>query len=346
MRVRRMLTLAALFWTQSCLAQGSLAGIRVEPQDLFLTQAHQTSLSATFNGSPVRTVWMSDNTSIATVDADGLVTASASNSGTATITAVSGPFRNSTVVRVVLPPTALSLDTFSPIATVGQALSLQGQFSNGTGQINGSDGSSINVQAGLLVQAVARSDFTTYSLVVTNLAGDTATVTAPSVLGFPPPVITSFYPSSQFVSRGKSVNLIGSFMGSGQLLEPGGTVLPVSSPFAIQVFPMSGASTYGLAVQNQAGAALNATVTVQGVPPPVINSFSASASHVASGGTVTFLAAFSNPGGTATISPGNIPVTSGSPTSPATVAATTGFALTVTNQAGTSAVATTVVSVP
>lgn len=154
------------------------------------------------------------------------------------------------------------------------------------------------------------------------------------------PSIASFSVSSASIAAGGSTNLLGVFSNGSGVIAPGN--LPVTSNVAVSVSPVV-TTTYTLYVTNAVGSATSqATVSVTPPAAPSISSFAASPAAIYSGGTSSLVGVFSN--GTGMLTPGNIPVTSGTPVD-VTPSATTVYTLTVTNAAGTAATQTASVTV-
>ena len=153
--------------------------------------------------------------------------------------------------------------------------------------------------------------------------------------------ITSFTATPTVVASGGTTALQAVFSGGTGTLNPGALLVTSGQP--VTVTPDQ-TTTYILTVASAAGAALNASasVTVTVAPPPVIQSFTASATSVLLGGSVTLTPVFS--AGTGDIEPTAGAAVSGtaytvSPTQ------TTTYTLTVTGALGaqvTSAVTVTV----
>lgn len=113
------------------------------------------------------------------------------------------------------------------------------------------------------------------------------------------------------------------------MISPGN--LAATSGTGVTVSPTT-TTTYTLTVTPSSGTAVTQTVTVTVVPAPTISSFVASPSSIGAGGSSNLTAVFAN--GTGMITPGNLPVTSGTAVS-VSPAATTTYTLTVTPSAGT-----------
>ena len=144
--------------------------------------------------------------------------------------------------------TASQTEVASGVATV-----LSYVFSGGTGAIDHAVGA-VTSGGSREVKPIAT---TTYTLLVTNLAGDSTsdvvTVTVPDL-----PVITAFKAASAAITVGQGTLLSFTFTGEGVIDQGVGSV---SSGSQIAVLP-AGATTYTLTAINQVGATTTKTLTV------------------------------------------------------------------------------------
>jgi hypothetical protein len=154
----------------------------------------------------------------------------------------------------------------------------------------------------------------------------------------PAPVISSFAAGSLSITAGTSTNLTGVFSNGTGVITPGS--LAATSGTAVSVSPAA-TTTYTLTVSGSGGTATS-TVTVTVSPAPSITSFTASPATITAGGSSALTAVFAN--GTGVITPGNLPVTSGTAVNVSPTASTT-YTLTVTNPAGTAITQTASVTV-
>lgn len=141
--------------------------------------------------------------------------------------------------------------------------------------------------------------------------------------------ITSFAASPATIETGSSSSLTGVFSGGSGAITPGN--LPVTSGTAVSVSPTT-TTTYTLTVTPTGGgtsATQQITVTVD--PVPAITSFGVDPATVAEGSSANLTATFI--GGTGTITPGNISITSGTAVSVIPTTTTT-YTLTVTPPVG------------
>ena len=223
--------------------------------------------------------------------------------------------------------------------TAGGSTSLTGIFAGGTGMITPGN---LPATSGTPV-SVSPSQTTTYILTVTNAAGATTqqatTVTADPVVPVAP-TITSFVANPASISSGGSSSLTGIFANGTGMITPGN--LPATSGTPVSVSPTV-TTTYTLTVTPSSGTAVTQTVTVTVTPAvPTITSFTASPASIPSGGSSSLTGIFA--GGTGMITPGNLPVTSGTPVS-VSPSVTTTYTLTVTPTSGTAITKTVTVTV-
>jgi alpha-L-arabinofuranosidase len=151
--------------------------------------------------------------------------------------------------------------------------------------------------------------------------------------------ITSFTPTPATITVGGTSSLKAVFTGGTGVVTPGN--ITVTSGVAITVTP-SATTPYTLTVTPSTGTPITSMTTVTVVAAPVITSFAANPTSVASGKPSGLTGVFT--GGTGVITPGNLTATSGTAVS-VSPAATTTYTLTVTNAAGTTATATAAVTV-
>jgi hypothetical protein len=163
--------------------------------------------------------------------------------------------------------------------------------------------------------------------------------TGSSTTTAPPPSITSFTASPATIEAGSNSSLTGVFSGGSGVITPGN--IAATSGTAVSVSPTT-TTAYTLTVTSASGgtpATQQTTVTVD--PVPVISSFTANPTTIAAGSSSSLTANFT--GGTGVITPGNLPVTSGTPVIVSPTSSTT-YTLTVTPPVGT-ATATTLATV-
>jgi hypothetical protein len=232
-------------------------------------------------------------------------------------------------------PSITSFTASSATIQAGASTSLTGVFSGGTGVITPGN---MSVTSGTPM-SVSPTTTTTYTLTVTASNGTQATATA-TVTVTAAPVITSFAANPTTIASGSSSQLTAVFSGGAGVITPGN--ISVTSGTPVSVSPTS-TTTYTLTVTPTTGAAVTATATVTVTAAgPVITSFAASPTTIEAGSSSQLTAVFT--GGTGVVTPGNIPVTSGTAitVSPTT---TTTYTLTVTPTTGTAATATATVTV-
>jgi hypothetical protein len=180
---------------------------------------------------------------------------------------------------------------------------------------------------------------TTYTLTVTPPVGTAATAMV-SVTVDPAPVITSFVANPTLVGPGGSASLTGVFSNGTGVITPGN--IPVTSGTPVSVSPTI-TTNYTLTVTNPIGTSISQITTVTfSATAPAITAFNATPATIGAGASSSLLADFVN--GTGMITPGNIPVTSGTAVN-VSPAATTVYTLTVTPTSGTAVTQTVTVTV-
>ncbi|MBL8915794.1 MAG: hypothetical protein JNM17_34165 [Archangium sp.] len=232
-------------------------------------------------------------------------------------------------IVVVDAPVILSFSAVQEDITAGQFAQLLANFSGGTGAVSGQG----SIASNQLLDTLPLSSDTTFVLTVTNPAMDTATAMV-TVHVHAAPNITSFTAARSIITTAQMTTLTAVFSGGTGVVDQGlGPVvsgMPIDTP---QIFTQT--RTFTLTVTNPAGSTATATVMVQSVASPVINTFTATPRHSTIGQSVVLSGSFGN--GTATIDNGVGTVSGPSffVTSPPIQAATQ-FRLTVTNAAGDS----------
>jgi hypothetical protein len=274
------------------------------------------------------------------VSSGGSVTVSptATTTYTLTVTPTSGSAVTQGATIIVNPaPTISSFVAVPPTITVGGSSSLTAVFANGTGVITPGN---IAVTSGTAV-SVSPTATTTYTLTVTPPAAGTAiTLTAVVTVNPVPttPTITSFSAAQSTITAGGSDNLTAVFAGGTGVITPGN--LAVTSGVAVSVSPTT-TTPYTLTVTPAVGAAITQMATVTVDPAPTITSFVANPTSVGPGGSSNLTAVFAN--GTGVVTPGNLPIFSGTPLS-VSPSATTTYTLTVTNPIGSPTTSTATVT--
>ena len=169
---------------------------------------------------------------------------------------------------------------------------------------------------------------TIYTLTVTPTSGTAVTQTA-TITVIPAPTITSFVASPSTITVGGSSSLTAVFANGTGVITPGN--IAVTSGTAVSVSPAA-TTTYTLTVTPPAtGTAITQMATVTVNPAAMITSFTPSPATITTGTSSSLTAVFAN--GTGMITPGNVPVTSGTPVSVSPTTTTT-YTLTVTPPAG------------
>jgi hypothetical protein len=253
------------------------------------------------------------------------VSPTANTTYTLTVTGSSGLTATQTVNITVDPVPTITSFTASPSPIeAGTSTQLTAVFAGGTGMITPGN---IPVTSGVAV-SVSPATSTTYTLTVSPPVGTvTATQTA-TVTVNPGALITSFTASPTEIESGSSSSLTADFSGGAGVITPGN--ISVTSGTPVSVSPTA-TTTYTLTVTPAVGNATTATATITVDPVPTITSFTASPNPITAGNSTSLTAQFS--GGTGEITPGNLPITSGTPV-PVSPTTTTTYTLTVTPPAG------------
>ena len=272
----------------------------------------------------------------ATSGAGVTVSPTATTTYTLTVTPTSGAAVTQTTTITVNPaPTITSFVAAPATITAGGSSNLTAVFANGTGVITPGN---LAVTSGTPV-SVSPATTTTYTLTVTPPVGTVITQQA-TVTVNPAATITSFTSAASTITAGGSgTTLTAVFAGGTGVITPGN--ISVTSGNAVNVNPTA-TTTYTLTVTPPVGTAATAMVSVTVDPAPVITSFVANPTLVGPGGSASLTGVFSN--GTGVITPGNIPVTSGTAVN-VSPAATTVYTLTVTPTSGTAVTQTVTVTV-
>jgi len=296
-----------------------------------ISSGSSSSLTAVFgNGSGVITP---GNLSISSGGSVS-VSPTATTAYTLTVTGASGttPATQSTTVSISGPSIA-SFTAGAPVILAGSSTTLTATFTGGTGVITAPGGFSQDVTSGTAITINPLST-TSYTLTVSSSTGSDQTETV-TVTVDPVPAIGSFTASAPAIEAGSSATLTASFSnGNAVITAPGGFSQTLNtSPAMVTVSP-SVTTVYTLTVTppGLASAAITQTATVTVDPVPTIASFVAGAATIEAGTSTTLTATFA--GGTGAISPGNIPVTSGTAVT-VSPSATTTYTLTVTPPVGT-----------
>lgn len=242
----------------------------------------------------------------------------------------------SVTVRAVPLPVVTSFSAASPAAARGEAASLTAVFSGGTADVAPA--------VGAVVSGVARSTgplmaTQTFTLTVTSPSGEVVRATT-SVEVREAPSITTFTAAKAIVTRGTGTTLTATYGGGAGVVSGGLGAL--ASGATLPTGPLTQDTTFTLTVTGTVGTPATATVSVQVVDPPVIQSFTAAASSVTAGTSTTLTASFT--GGTGSVDRSIGSAVSGAPLSVSPTQTTT-WTLTVTNAAMESATETVTVTV-
>jgi len=227
-----------------------------------------------------------------------------------------------------LEPVITSFTATPTTIMAGGSTTLTGVFAAGNGVLTPGN----IVVCSAVGVTVTPSDTTTYTLTVTNAAGETTTQAVTVTVTAVAPAISGFTALPATITVGVTTSLTGLFTGGTGMITPGN--ISVTSGTSVSVTP-SDTTTYTLTVTNPTGvtATQAVTVTVTAVAP-TISGFTALPATITAGGTTSLIGVFT--GGTGMITPGNLPVTSGTCMS-VTPSDTTTYTLTVTNAAGATA---------
>jgi fibronectin type 3 domain-containing protein len=171
----------------------------------------------------------------------------------------------SKAVTVTVTQAAPAITSFaaSPASiTAGASSSLTGVFSNGKGVIMPVN---IAVTSGAAT-SVTPKDTTTYTLIVTNSAGVSASKAVTVTVTPAAPAITSFAASPASIMAGTSTSLTGVFSNGKGVVTPGN--ITVTSGTAVSVLPKD-TTTYTLTVTNSAGVSAVKAITVTVTPDTI-----------------------------------------------------------------------------
>ncbi len=309
------------------------------------TAAYTTAVSGSVNTA---VTWQ---TSAGSVDNTGTLTAPTGSpysttptTITLTATSVNGGTPATLNVTVVPLPSITSFTLNPATVNYGSAGTMTPVFTLGTGQI----ASLGSVTSG---QAVSTGNLTaskTFTLTVTNLAGDTATqsLTAPVAAV----TVSAPTPTSQTITTGNTIAFTSSVSGSSNAnvtwSATGGTFggnSPAYDPFgspqtvvalSANTWTAPAAGTYTITANSVSPTGYSASTPITVVGPPVITSFSGPTLSITTGNSTNITPIFSN--GTGLVTPGNLTVTSGTAFSTGTLTSSTVYKLTVTNAAGLS----------
>ncbi len=255
------------------------------------------------------------------------VTANWSGARTFTLTVTNDAGLPATTSVVVTPQT-VAVGAISPAApsktvnstttfvasVTGGALNTVSWSSGGAGTWAGNVWTAPNTAGSATITATSVDD-------PTKSATTTVTVVAA-------PTITSFAAAKSTITNGNGTTLSYVFSGGDGSIDQ--TIGAVATGGTTNVSPTAD-TTYTLTVTNTAGDFDTATATITVVPAATITAFTASATTVAPGSTVTLHAEYA--GGVGTLNQGLGPISNGGDVITAALTATTTFTLTVTNGA-------------
>ena len=250
---------------------------------------------------------------------------------TLTATNAGGSVTANTNVYTVAPPVAASLTATALTVPVGGNTALIPAFSQGTGAIDGGVGA---VLSGPAYPTAAISNPTTFTLTVTNAAGDIAQKSV--VINLQPVSVTGIV-GPQYVSAGRSAaytaTVIGSVNTAVSWSTAAGAIDAAGHLTAPNIAPYSSTQTPLTITATSTEGGTPGSFTAQIVPLPNITSFTSNLASVTYGGSVSITPVFTN--GTGQIL-GLGSVTSGQPVSTGTLTASKTYTLLVTNPAGDS----------
>lgn len=238
-------------------------------------------------------------------------------------------------LQIVDAPSIASFVAAPATITTGDSSQLTATFAGGSAVItNNRDASTIAPASGTPA-VVSPSLTTTYTLTVTNTAGDSITATA-TVTVVPPPTATALIAMPDTITAGTSSQLTATFSGGTGVItfNTGPGSINTASGTPVTVTPLS-TTTYTLTVTNPAGTTATTTATVTVVGAPAISSFTATPDQITAAETSTLAATFSGTSATIVSTPPgtSTPITSGG-TFLVSPASTTVYTLTVLNSLG------------
>ena len=283
-----------------------------------------TTLTATFSGGTG--IIQPGDLSIASGMPVAVGPLTATTTFTLTVTGAGGTSSATTAVEVLPAPTIATFSAAAAVVTTGGTTSLLATFSGGTGLLSPGN---VAVTSGVSVAVGPLVATTTYTLTVTNAVGVSASRTT-NVSVAAAPTITGFAAARSPLTAGAGTTLTATFAGGSGTIDHG--LGQVTSGVPVPTGLLAASATFTLTVANAAHSSVQRPVTVTVVPPPAVTAFAASPGTVTTGGSASLTATFSGGGGV--ITPGGIPVTSGTPVTVGPLAASTTYTLTVTNAAG------------
>jgi len=287
-----------------------------------ITAGSSTTLTPTFANAGAATI--DQGVGAVTSGTAFTVTPAATTTYTLTADGLGAPATRTVTVVVVDPAQIQSFSASPATVPAGGSSQLVAAFSGGAGVVDQGIGPVAN---GVAVATGPLGSSLTYTLTVTNAAGDAVTARTTVTAG-PAVAITGFAPARSPVTAGTSTTLTASFVNATSAAIDQG-VGPVTSGAAFTVTPAA-TTTYTLTVNGLGGPATR-TATVVVADPAQVQSFAASPGTVVTGGSSQLTATFT--GVTGSIDHGIGPVTSGVPVDTGPLAASTTYTLTVTNAA-------------
>jgi hypothetical protein len=273
-------------------ANSNITGVSVSPKSVSVPVNSTQQFSATVSGTGTVSQavnWISSNVNVATVDADGLVTAKAAGNATITATSVADATKSDSASLTVTPTAPLTFNNYlQVVATVNQAIPTR------TATVSGGQppytfsalntlpsGLSLNPTTGAITGTpTATSAATNYTVQVSDSQTPKATATATiniTVSSPTPPSLIYTTPKALTVGRAITGDNYGVTSG-GLVGTPSYTVISGSLPGGLSLNPSNGTlsgaptvpGTYALTVQatdsNAAIVSANLTLVVNAAP--------------------------------------------------------------------------------
>jgi DNA-binding beta-propeller fold protein YncE len=309
-----------------------------------VTKGKATTLTATFTGGTgvinPGAIAVTSGVAVSTgnLSADATYTLTVTNAaGTALV------YSPTVTVHAVDAPLIQSFAPGKATVTTGSTTTLTATYTGGTGVVTAPIGA---ITSGATKTTPALSTgTTTYTLTVTNAAGDFVTKDA-VITVVVAPTFTSFTSDHNgYATNGNAAALTAVFAGGTATVDNITPAPTITSGVPFSTNAITGTTTFHLTVTNAAGdTAVTTPVTVTKVDAPVINTFTAAATTVTVNHATTITATFT--GGNGVLTPGNIAITSGTPVATGNLSSATNvFHLAVTNLAGTTVTEVTPVTI-
>ncbi|MFO0600445.1 MAG: hypothetical protein U0228_34370 [Myxococcaceae bacterium] len=235
-------------------------------------------------------------------------------------------------------PSITSFTVEKATITRGTRAKLTAVFAHGTATV--SPAVSGPIVSGATIDTEPVTADTSFTLTVS--APDKTPVTATvQVHVVDAPVIASLTSAAPLISSGQSTQLTAVFTGGSGSIDHGIGLVTSGTP--ITTGALAANTTFTLTVTNAANDSVTQTVMVEVAAEPRIASFVAAKSTITRGSTAVLTAVFA--GGTGTVDPGAMPISSGAPLTTAPLTADTVFTLTVAGPVGAPKTATVMITV-